>query len=122
MATTQSVQKRTFESADETRQAGSGQGEIVKLGQTTFMRVTLPPGWKWSTDVKPIAKTDTCQATHTGYVVSGRMHVVMEDGTEEEFGPGDLTLIPPGHDAWVVGDEPFVSVDITGSPQWAKGQ
>lgn len=122
MATTQRVQKRTFDSADETRPAGSGHGDIVNLGQTTFMRVTLPPGWKWSKDVKSAAHTETCQATHSGYVVSGRMHVVMEDGSEEDFGPGDLTLIPPGHDAWVVGDEPFVSVDITGSTQWAKPQ
>ena len=71
-------------------------------------------------DVKPIVGGDTCQATHTGVVVSGRIRIVMADGSEEEFGPGDLYLIPPGHDAWVVGNEPAVSVAITGVAAWAK--
>jgi quercetin dioxygenase-like cupin family protein len=85
-----------------------------------IMHVTLQPGWKWSKDVKPIAKTDSCQAPHLNYMISGRMHVVMDDGTEEDFGPGDIAVIPPGHDAWVVSDEPVVTLDVTGSGVWAK--
>jgi uncharacterized cupin superfamily protein len=112
--------KRRFESPDEVRPAGQGQAEIVKFGDVALMRVTLKPGWKWSNDVKPIVHTDSCQAHHLGYMFSGRMHVVMSDGSEEEFGPGDVVDIPPGHDAWVVGNEPAVSLDITGSSIWAK--
>jgi hypothetical protein len=117
---TATVQKRRFESPDETRPAGTGKADIVNLGQVTMMRTTLPSGWKWSTDVKPIAGTESCQAPHLGYVLSGRMHVVMDDGTAEDFGPGDLMMAAPGHDAWVVGNESYVGLDITGSGIWAK--
>lgn len=120
MADTHTVGKRRFESPDEVRPAGSGKAEIVKFGDVALMRVTLQPGWKWSSDVKPIVKTESCQAHHLGYMFSGRMHVVMSDGSEEEFGPGDVVDIPPGHDAWVVGNEPAVSLDVTGSSIWAK--
>jgi hypothetical protein len=84
-ASAPSLLKRTFDSPDETRPAGSGKADIVDLGKATFMRVTLPPGWQWSKDVKPIAHTDNCQAAHLGYVLSGRMHDVMDDGTEADF-------------------------------------
>lgn len=120
MTTTATIAKRRFESPDETRAAGSGKADIVTLGEVTIMRQTLPPGWKWSTDVKPVANTESCQAPHVGYVMSGRMHVVMDDGTEADFGPGDLMMIAPGHDAWVVGNEQIVSLDITGSGVWAR--
>ncbi|MDB5077573.1 MAG: cupin [Chloroflexi bacterium] len=122
MATAQSLLKRTFDTPDETRPAGSGRAEIVRLGGVTFMRTNLPAGWRWSKDVKPIARTDSCQATHVGYVLSGRMHVVMDDGAEADFGPGDLMLINPGHDAWITGTEPYVGLDIAGSDVWAKPQ
>jgi hypothetical protein len=120
MATTQAIERRRFEEADETRPAGSGQAQIVKMGEITMMKMTLPPGWRWSKDVKPIAGTDSCQAPHLGYQLSGRLHVVSDDGTEEEFGPGDLSRITPGHDAWVVGDEAVVTLDISGAGVWAK--
>jgi quercetin dioxygenase-like cupin family protein len=81
---------------------------------------TFEPGWRWSEHVKPIAKTDSCQATHLMYCISGRMHVRMDDGTEQEIGPGDLAAIPSGHDAWIVGDEPCVAVDWGGSANYAK--
>jgi mannose-6-phosphate isomerase-like protein (cupin superfamily) len=81
---------------------------------------TFQPGWKWSTCVKPIAKTETCQASHLAYHISGRLRVRMDDGTEEEFGPGDLAVVPPGHDAWVVGDQPVVLIDITGMAEYSK--
>ena len=118
-ATTE-MQKRSFSSPDETRPAGRAEAEVVTVNNLTFARITGQPGWRWSTDVKPITKTDSCQAVHTGMVLSGRMHVVMDDGSEEEFGPGDLYHLPAGHDAWVVGDEPYTGVDVTGNFEWAK--
>ena len=81
---------------------------------------TFEPGWKWSDDVKPIAQTDSCQADHLIYCVSGRMGIRMNDGAEGEIGPGDVVSIAPGHDAWVVGDEPCISVDFGGYAQYAK--
>ena len=82
--------------------------------------VTLKPGWKWSTSVKPIANTDSCQAPHLQYHVAGRLHVVMDDGSEAEFGPGDVSKLPPGHDAWVVGQDAVVIIDITGMVHYAE--
>jgi quercetin dioxygenase-like cupin family protein len=87
----------------------------------TFGRATLEPGWKWSTCVKPIAGTESCEAPHLQYHVSGRLHVVMDDGTEREIGPGEVSSIPPGHDAWVVGKESVVVIDISGMTHYAKG-
>ena len=122
MATTSDtqIQKRAFSEPDETRPAGRGQGEIVSLGHASFAKVTLEPGWRWSTDVKPITGTHSCQATHTGIVLSGHIHLVMDDGREMEFAEGDVYHIPAGHDAWVVGDEPYVGVDVSGGDLWAK--
>jgi hypothetical protein len=120
MTQVQSIEKRSFDTPDESRPAGSGKAEIVTLGDATFTRLTLPPGWKWSTDVNPIVNTGSCQSPHLGFVVSGRLHVQMDDGSEEEYGPGDLFRIAPGHDAWVVGDEQFVQVDLAASQRWAK--
>ena len=116
------MQKRSFDQPDETRPAGRAQAQLVTLNGITFMRVTAHPGWRWSEDVKPIVKTGSCQAPHTGLVISGRVRAVMDDGSEEEFGPGDVYHIPPGHDAWVVGDEPYVGLDITGSGEWARAR
>ena len=93
----------------------------VTLGGITFGRGTFEPGWKWSTSVKPLVHTASCEAPHLQYHVSGRLHVVMDDGSEAEFGPGDVSLLPPGHDAWVVGDEPVVVLDVTGMVNYAKG-
>jgi quercetin dioxygenase-like cupin family protein len=73
----------------------------------------LEPGWKWSECVKPIVGTESCQVLHTGYVVSGQMKLVHDDGSEKEIGPGDVYVIRPGHDAWVVGDEPYVGIDFS---------
>ena len=83
-------------------------------------RATFQPGWRWSEHVKPIAKTDSCQAAHTCYFVSGRMKVVMDDGEEMEYGPGDFAIMAPGHDAWIVGDEPCVVIDWQGFADYAK--
>ena len=106
--------------AEETRVFPKGKLELVTIGGVTFGKATFEPGWRWSTSVKPIVKTESCQAPHTNYHLSGRLHVVMDDGTEYEYGPGDIGVIPPGHDAWVVGDEPAVMLDITGMVDYAK--
>jgi len=114
------VQKKSMNSPDETRSFPKGKVELVTLGSVTFGRATFQPGWKWSESVKPIVKTKSCEAPHTQYVISGRLRVRMDDGTEEEFGPGDVSVIPPGHDGWVVGNEPVVAIDITGMTDYAK--
>lgn len=104
---------KTFESPDEVRPfAAKGRMDIVRVGGMTVGLGTFEPGWRWSDHVKPIAKTESCQATHAGYVLSGRMRVVMDDGTESEVGPGSVVLIDPGHDAWTVGDEACLLVDF----------
>ena len=117
-----SIEVRSFDSPDEVRRfEGNGQAEVVELGDQTALRATFEPGWKWSENVKPIAKTDSCQASHFGYIVSGRMKVMADDGTEEEAGPGDVYTIEPGHDAEVVGDETCVALEFSpGAKGYAK--
>lgn len=115
------MQKKNLAKPDEKRSFAKGEVEVVDLGGVTFGRATLQPGWKWSTCVKPIANTESCQVSHLQYHVSGRLRVRMDDGSEEEFGPGEVSQLPPGHDAWVVGNEPVVVVDITGMGEFAKG-
>jgi hypothetical protein len=115
-----SIQKKNLGSPDEKRSFPKGKIELAKLGDITFGRAIFEPGWKWSESVKPIVKTNSCQASHTSYHISGRLRVRLDDGTEQEFGPGDVGVVPPGHDAWVVGTEPVVMIDITGMTQYAK--
>ncbi len=117
---TQQMQKKSFSEPDETRNFDHGHLELVTLGGVTFGKATLEPGWRWSTCVKPIAHTDSCEAPHLQCLLSGRIHIRMDDGTEAEFGPGDVLDIPPGHDAWVIGNDPVVAVDITGMGEYAK--
>ena len=114
------MQSKNMSQPDEKRSFDKGELELITLGGVTFGRVTLQPGWKWSTCVKPIAKTESCQAPHLQYHISGRIHVVMDDGSEMDLEPGDVSLLPPGHDAWVVGDEPFVAIDIQGMTHYAE--
>jgi mannose-6-phosphate isomerase-like protein (cupin superfamily) len=109
-----------LDSPDETRSIPKGKVEIVQLGDVAIGRAVFEPGWRWSECVKPIVKSESCQTHHTTYIVSGRMHVRMDDGTEQELGPGDAAIIPPGHDAWIVGDEPCVGLDFTGMGDYAK--
>jgi hypothetical protein len=115
--------RKSFDSPDETRplEGGTGQLELLVTDAGPVGRATFLPGWKWSEHVKPIAKTDSCEAAHSGYIVSGRMRVVMDDGEEMEFGPADFADIEPGHDAWVVGDEACVMIDWKGYGDYAKG-
>ena len=114
------MEKKTLSTPDEKRSFDKGQVELVTLGGVTFGRATLQPGWSWSTCVKPIVGTESCQAPHLQYHISGRLRVRMDDGSEDEFGPGEVSLLPPGHDAWVVGAEPVVVIDITGMATYAK--
>ena len=104
--------RRSFAHPDESRIFGRGRVEVVKLGRVTFGRATLEPGWRWSTCVKPIANTPSCQVPQLNLHLSGRLHVEMDDGTQYEFGPGEIVDVPPGYDAWVVGDEPAVMIDV----------
>ena len=113
-------QKKSLARPDEVRSFDKGQVNLVTVNEVTFGREVLQPGWRWSTCVKPLAQTQLCEASHLQYHVSGRLHVVMADGEEAEFGPGDVAAIPPGHDACVVGDEPVEVIDISGMAQYAK--
>lgn len=115
-----SIQKRNLGNPEEIREFPKGKIELVTIGNVTCGKLTFQPGWKWSESVKPIAKTDSCQAFHTSYHISGRLHVRMNDGTEMEYGPGDVAVIPPGHDAWVVGNEPVIAIDFTGMGHYAE--
>ena len=111
---------KSFKNADEVRTFAKGKVEVVKLGEATIGRATFEPGWRWSTCVKPLANTNSCEVAHFGYQVSGTMRIRMDDGTELECKAGDVALVPPGHDAWVVGNEPVVIVDFQGMPNYAK--
>jgi uncharacterized cupin superfamily protein len=113
MAHTQTLQSKSLDSPDETRSFEKGKLQIANIDEVTAGRVTLEPGWQWSECVKPLAETDSCEVQHTGYVVAGRMKVVMDDGSEQEIRSGDIYVIRPGHDAWIVGDETFVGVDFS---------
>jgi hypothetical protein len=113
-------ERKPMNQPDETRPVDKGTVEVVDIGGSKVMRTTFQPGWKWSECVKPVAGTDSCQVDHLGYCVAGRLHVRMNDGTELDFEAGDAMRIPPGHDAWVVGDEPYVAVDFTGGAEYAK--
>lgn len=106
------VEIKNIATPDETRTFEKGRIEIVNVGKVTFAKVTFEPGWRWAECVKPLVGTDTCQTTHWGFGIAGRIHVLMDDGTEFETGAGDAVIIPPGHDAWVVGEEPYVSIDL----------
>jgi hypothetical protein len=106
------VERFDFDSPDETRTPEKTRVDVVRVGDTTAARFAFEPGWKWSECVKPVAGTDSCQVRHVGVAQSGRIVVKHEDGTEAEVVAGDAYVIEPGHDAWVVGDEPFVALEF----------
>lgn len=112
--------KKSLNKPDETRPFPKGKIEVVKVGDLTFGKATFEPGWKWSECMKATAGTSSCQVNHNGYVVSGRMRIKMDAGTEIEVGPGDVFVCSPGHDAWVVGKEPCVAYDFAGAAVYAK--
>lgn len=115
----QQTQQGSFAKPDERREFPKGHAEILKMGQGEVGRLVFQPGWRWSNDVKPIARTDSCEAPHFQYHVSGRLGIRMDDGREFIAGPGDVTCLPRGHDAWVVGNEPVVVVDWFGASHYA---
>jgi quercetin dioxygenase-like cupin family protein len=115
------LEVKSFESPDESRPfAAKGKADVVTLATGPVLKGVFEPGWRWSEHVKPIAGTDSCQTAHLGYVLSGRMKVVMDDGSETEVGPGDVFSIAPGHDAWTVGEDACVTVDFGGIEHYAK--
>ena len=112
---------KNFGKPDEVREFPKGRLELIKVGGAVIGRGIFEPGWRWSTSVQPIAKTHSCEAPHFQYHVKGILHVVMDDGTEFDFKPGDVSVLPSGHDAWTVGNEPAVVVDFQGMADYAKG-
>ena len=115
------IEVKSFDSPDEVREfEGNGHSDIVQVGGRAVGRGTFEPGWRWSENIKPIAGTDSCQTFHLGYVVSGRMKVIMDDGQEAECGPGDVAVIEPGHDAEVVGSEACIFLDFGEIADYAK--
>ena len=123
MATPVAVTKfevRSHNSPDEVRTPDKTRVEVVRLEGFTLGRFNFAPGWRWSECVKPVVKTDSCQASHVGYAVAGTIVVRLQDGTKQTIAAGDAYTIPPGHDAWVVGDEPFVGIEVMSAEQYAK--
>ena len=114
------AENRSFGTADETRTFPKGRLDLVNIGGGSVGRFELEPGWKWSESVKPIANTEWCEAPHFQYSISGRLHVVMSDGKEFDVGEGEVAVLPPGHDAWVVGNQPFIGIDWSGAGAYAR--
>jgi quercetin dioxygenase-like cupin family protein len=111
---------KSHSSPDEVRAPSKTRVEVVQLEGFTIGRLTLDPGWRWSECVKPVVKTDQCQVSHVGYAVSGRLSVRMKDGTVKGINAGDSYTIPPGHDAWVEGNEAFVGIEVLSADVYAK--
>ena len=118
-----SIDVRSMNQPDESRTPEKTSVDVVHLGAATVARLTVQPGWRWSECIKPVVGTESCQAAHLGYVVSGRMHIACADGTEADIGAGDTYRIEPGHDAWVLGDDPVVALEFESktAETYAKG-
>src|SRR4030081_2480448 len=114
------AEQKEFSRPDETRTFERGRVDLVSIGGSQIGRLTLEPGWRWRDHVKPIAATELCEAPHFQFHAAGTLHILMADGTEFDAGPGQVTALPQGHDAWVVVDEPVVLVDWWGASNYAK--
>ena len=114
------MEVKSLNSPDEVRAFDKGKLELINIGGATIGRAVFEPGWRWSTSVKPLVNTKSCEAPHFQYHISGTLKIVMDDGTEKECKAGDISLLPSGHDAWVVGNEPVVVVDFQGMVDYAK--
>lgn len=114
------LQVKNFKDADEVRTLPKTKIEVVNFNDNTLMKVTFQPGWKWSDCVKPTVNTDSCQAPHIMHIYSGRMMVVMDNGKSQELGPNDVAIVPPGHDAWVLGDEECIAIDFSAGKTYGK--
>ncbi|HAG47237.1 MAG TPA: cupin domain-containing protein [Gammaproteobacteria bacterium] len=109
------ARRKSFSNPDETRTPDKTVLELVDLGSVKAARLTVQPGWTWSSCIKPVVGTDSCQANHVGTVVSGRLGIKHNDGSEMEISAGDAYVCEPGHDAWVIGDEPCVMLEFDAS-------
>ncbi len=117
--TMEKVELKSFGAPDEVREFPKGRLELIKVGGAMIGRAVFEPGWRWATSVQPIAKTSSCEAPHFQYHVAGVLRIRMDDGAEFDCRPGDVSLLPSGHDAWVVGDEAAVLVDFQGMVDYA---
>jgi len=114
------AERKDFKSPDEVRTFEKGKMELLNFGEGVVGLARLEPGWRWSLHVKPIAKTKLCEVPHFQYQISGQLHVVMENGDEFDIFPGQVSCLPPGHDAWVVGNEPAIILEWSGAKIYAK--
>jgi hypothetical protein len=114
------MESKSFNAADEVRELPKTRIEVLNFGDTSIMRATFQPGWKWSECVKPTVGTKSCEVPHINYIISGRMVVAMDNGPQKEMGKGDVAVIPPGHDAWIVGNEPCVAIDFSAGKIYGK--
>lgn len=114
------LQRRSFINSEEIRKFPNGEVRLVTLDDIVFGEFVLQPGWRWSEHVRPIAGTAQCQQRHVGYVIRGQLHITMNDGASMDFVAGDTYEIPPGHDAWVVGDETYHGVEFSGARTFAQ--
>jgi mannose-6-phosphate isomerase-like protein (cupin superfamily) len=125
MSTPVSVSKfevKSHDKPDEVRTPNKTRVEVVRLDGFTLGRFVFQPGWRWSECIKPVVKTESCQNSHVGYAVSGQLTVVAKDGSQKHIKPGESYTIPPGHDAWVEGKDPFVCIEVMSAEQYAKPQ
>ena len=118
--TVEKLEAKSHDKADEVRTPSKTRVEVVRLPGFTIGRLRAEPGWRWSECIKPVAGTDSCQVAHVGYAISGRITVRMNDGSEQSIAAGDSYTIPPGHDAWVEGNERFVCIEVMNAEQFAK--
>ncbi|MFL5532346.1 MAG: cupin domain-containing protein [Gemmatimonadales bacterium] len=114
------LETKSHDTPDETRTPPKTRVDVVRLEGFTIGRFTFAPGWRWAECIKPVAGTDSCQLSHVGYAVSGQATIHLDDGTEQTIRAGQSYTIPPGHDAWVEGDEPFVAIEVMSAEQFAK--
>jgi quercetin dioxygenase-like cupin family protein len=117
-----SLAAKSHDNPDEVRSPSKTRVEVVRLPGFTLGRFKLQPGWRWSECVKPVVGTESCQVAHVGHVVSGRITIQMKDGTRKTIEPGMSYTIPPGHDAWVEGSEPFVCIEVMSAEEYARKQ
>jgi hypothetical protein len=120
-ATTEKAELKNFGAPDEVREFPKGRLELIKIGGAMIGRAVFDPGWRWATSVQPIAKTSSCEAPHFQYHVAGVLRIRMDDGAEFDCRPGDVSLLPSGHDAWVIGEEAAIVVDFQGMLDYAAG-
>ena len=114
------LESKSHDTPDEARTPNKSRIDVVRLDGYTIARLTLEPGWRWSECIKPVVGTDTCEVSHVGYAVSGRIRVQLTDGSEAVINAGESYTIPPGHDAWVEGGETFVGIEVQSAEQFAK--